>query len=106
MSVTLVNVFEVADGRDDEFVRLWQDVTRYVETQPGFVSARLHRTITPESRFRFVNIAEYESAESFKRIAASEEFQRRAGTMRDFMAYRGLYVPVSEHVATPGATSP
>ena len=33
--------------------------------QPGYVSTRLHRSSDPDARFRFVNVAEWETAEAF-----------------------------------------
>ena len=73
----LINTFEVPAEREDEFLANWQRVADYVATQPGYVSTRLHRALSPDSRFRFVNVAEYESPKHFQDIAASAEFEGR-----------------------------
>jgi heme-degrading monooxygenase HmoA len=48
--VTLVNCFEVPEGREEEFFTLWQEVNDYMRTKPGYVGHRLHRAITPKAR--------------------------------------------------------
>ena len=45
--VTLMNSFLVPEGRDDEFLALWLETSEYFRAQPGFLSLRLHRAVTP-----------------------------------------------------------
>lgn len=91
MAVTLINPFEVPGGRDEECLRLWDEVAAYMRAQPGFVSTRLHRSLRPEAHFRFVNIAEWESAEHFQRAISTEEFRRLAEAMQNFPHHPTLY---------------
>ena len=79
MSVTLINPFEVPEGTDDEdFLRGWQRAADYMREQPGFVSTRLHRALAPDARFRFINIAEWESPDHFRAAVSSEQFREIA----------------------------
>jgi heme-degrading monooxygenase HmoA len=79
MSVILINPFEVPAGTDDEeFLRGWQRAAEYMREQPGFVSSRLHRSLGPDARFRFVNVAEWESPGDFQAAVSSEEFREIA----------------------------
>jgi heme oxygenase (mycobilin-producing) len=95
----LINAFEVSADREEEFLENWQRVADYVATQPGYVSTRLHRALSPDSRFRFVNVAEYESPKHFQDIAASAEFRERGAALRDFPSNPALYAVVrSDHV--------
>lgn len=73
-SVPFVNCFEVPAGREDDFFALWQEVNRYMAAKPGYLNHRLHRSLTPEARFRFVNYAEWESVEHW-RAAHDEGFR-------------------------------
>ena len=61
-AVPFINCFEVPAGREDVFFDLWQEVLAYMSAKPGCVSHRLHRSLTPDARFRFVNYAEWETA--------------------------------------------
>ena len=79
-NVVLINPFEVPQGvSDDEFLAGWQRAADYLQTQPGFVSTRLHRAISPEPRFRFINVAEWESPAAFQAAVTSEGFRQLAG---------------------------
>ena len=79
MSVILINPFEVPEGIDeDEFLRGWQRAADYMREQPGFVSTRLHRALAPDARFRFVNVAEWESPQDFQAAVSSEQFREIA----------------------------
>jgi heme oxygenase (mycobilin-producing) len=79
MSVILINPFEVPAGTDDEeFLRGWQRAAEYMREQPGFVSSRLHRSLGPDARFRFVNVAEWESPGDFQAAVSSERFREIA----------------------------
>ena len=80
MTVILINPFEVPDGTNDEdFLRGWERAAEYMRQQPGFVSTRLHRALAPDARFRFVNVAEWESPQAFQAAVGSEEFREIAG---------------------------
>src|SRR3712207_7198875 len=43
-----------------------------------FRSSRLHRAVSPNPRFRFVNVAEWESSQDFQAAVTSPEFQAMA----------------------------
>ena len=81
MSVILINPFEVPAGTDDdEFLRGWERAADYMREQPGFLSSRLHRALAPDARFRFVNVAEWESPQHFQAAVGSEEFREIASS--------------------------
>jgi heme-degrading monooxygenase HmoA len=57
MAVTLINVFRSPVGKEDEFVTWWHDVKANITKRPGFISGMFHKSLKPESRYNFVNIA-------------------------------------------------
>ena len=75
-NVVLINPFEVPAGRDDEFLAGWSAAAEYMSARPGFVRTRLHRALSPDSGFRFVNVAEWASPGDFEAAVKSEEFRR------------------------------
>jgi heme-degrading monooxygenase HmoA len=79
VSVILINPFEVPEGANDEdFLHGWQRAADYMRQQPGFVGTRLHRALGPDARFRFVNVAEWESPRDFQAAVGSEQFREIA----------------------------
>src|SRR5215813_15607349 len=75
--VTLINIFEVPVERVDEFIAAWRERAALMTTKPGFVDTRLHRALSPETRFQLVNVAHWESREAFQAATADPEFQQR-----------------------------
>lgn len=68
--VRFVNCFEIPAGREEEFFLLWQEVNTYLGAKPGYLGHRLHRSLTADARFRYVNYVNYvewESAEHWRR---------------------------------------
>jgi heme-degrading monooxygenase HmoA len=63
--VTLINVFEVPQGRLEETIRFWEAARDVLVRQPGYVSTRLHQSITPDARFQIINVAVWESQAAF-----------------------------------------
>ena len=65
MAVTLINVFTVPKGKESEFVKWWQDVKENITAQQGFISGKFHRSIKPESRYNFINVAVWENEDVY-----------------------------------------
>jgi len=72
----LINPFEVPEEvGDDRFLEGWGKAADYMQSRPGFVASRLHRAVSPNAKFRFVNVAEWESPQDFQAAVRSPEFQ-------------------------------
>lgn len=69
--VTLINVFTVSQGQESEFIKLWDETALLMKSQPGFISTKLHRSIRPDAEFSFVNIALWESQETWQAAMGS-----------------------------------
>jgi heme-degrading monooxygenase HmoA len=64
--IEFVNCFTVPADRVDGFVDQWRQVNAYMVTKPGYVSHRLHRAVTSDATYAFVNIATWDSADSWR----------------------------------------
>lgn len=97
-SVTLINKFVVPPGRDAAFRELWATTSRFFRAQPGFLSLRLHRAVSPDAQYRYVNVARWASVAEFRAAHATDEFRstvRRAG-WAEFPSSPALYEVVVE----------
>ena len=95
--VHFVNCFEVPQGQEQTFFQLWRDVNAYMATKPGYVSHRLHRSLDPGARFRFVNYAQWESREQFQAAHDDGFHQLLANPQwQDFVPTGGLYEAVHD----------
>jgi heme-degrading monooxygenase HmoA len=89
--LVLINAFEVPPDADDEFIRGWEAARDYLQTQPGYVDTALHRAISPDADFRFVNLARWESPQQFQAATQSPGFREAAKGLAAFRPHPGLY---------------
>jgi heme-degrading monooxygenase HmoA len=106
-TVVLINPFEVPeDQQDAEFLAGWQAAADYLQAQPGFLAARLHRAVGPDARFRYVNVATWRSPADFRAAVSSEGFRALAGgTAPNFPALYEVVRTVEGADATLGAAA-
>lgn len=90
-NIIAINPFEVAPGKETEALKVWDRVAEFMNRQPGFVSAKLHQSLGPNTKFHLVTVAEWESAEHFMNVLASDELKEAAKGMEAFPHYPGLY---------------
>lgn len=65
-------------GHEEAFLAIFEEVNAYMRAQRGYVGHRLHRSLAPEARFRFVNYVLWESVDDF-RAAPGKEFRKLVG---------------------------
>jgi heme-degrading monooxygenase HmoA len=105
--VTLINSFVVAPERDDAFVALWTEASAYFRAQPGFVSLRFHRAVSPDADYRYVNVASWSSLADFQAAHGTDEFRHivTQEAWKEFPANPALYevVVTADAEAVAGA---
>jgi heme-degrading monooxygenase HmoA len=88
--VVLINPFEVPPGGDDAFLAAWEASRAFLASQPGYLGTRLHRSLSPEADFRFVNIGRYTSPQAFQTAIGQPQFRQAAAAIQH-RAHPGLY---------------
>ena len=86
--VVLINPFEVPPEADEPFIAGWERARDFLSRQQGFLETALHRSLVPEATFRFVNLAEIESVDAWRRLVSDPVFP---GRDMPFPAHPGLY---------------
>ena len=81
MGVTLINIFEVPRGDEEEFLVAWEKSRDYLMTWPAHLETKLHQSLN-DTKFRFVNVAQWTSAEEFNEAIRSPEFRVVAAELR------------------------
>jgi heme-degrading monooxygenase HmoA len=90
--VTLINAFEVPPGADGAFITAWNQARDQLSVLPGYGGATLHRALQPNTRFRYVNMGQWQTPGHFRAATAT------AGIRADafpFPAHPGLYQAVA-----------
>lgn len=73
--VVLVNEFNVEPKHANDLIAAWAADAAFFKSQPGFISAQLHRGIAGSGAF--LNYAVWESVRHFRDAFASDEFRAR-----------------------------
>jgi heme-degrading monooxygenase HmoA len=100
--ITLINVFEIRPDDVELFLQEWHARAQFLGRQPGFRSLRLHRALSPDSRFQLVNVAEWDSAEALHAATSQDFFQQSTQrSMHEFAvaAHPAVYRAVIEATA-------
>jgi hypothetical protein len=90
-SAVLINCFEVDPAQDERFLALWRQADDLLRNRGGYRSTRLHKAVGPQARFRWVNVAELDSVETWQSIIGGPEFGAIAAQMAEFHPSPGLY---------------
>ena len=65
MPITLINMFSVPKDKEDQFLKWFQDETGNMTKQQGFISGTLHKSIKPDSKYNFINLAIWENEDVY-----------------------------------------
>jgi heme-degrading monooxygenase HmoA len=101
-SVILINKFNVAPGKVEQFLKDWGEDATNFKQQPGFISAQLHKGIGKSSVF--INYAVWESMEHYKKGINKMLF--RSKSRSPLLKYDDESLVLSPHlfkkIAVPG----
>jgi quinol monooxygenase YgiN len=95
--IVLINKFNVKPEEADQFLKAWADDAAYFKSQPGFISAQLHRGIGGSSVF--VNYAIWESTAHLKKALNNIDLQ---AILSDYPASTIVSPHLFKKVAVPG----
>jgi heme-degrading monooxygenase HmoA len=101
-SVILINKFNVAQGKVEQFLKDWGEDATNFKQQPGFISTQLHKGIGKSSVF--INYAVWESMEHYKK--AINKILFRSKSRSPLLKYDDESLVLSPHlfkkIAVPG----
>jgi heme-degrading monooxygenase HmoA len=70
--IVLINTFDVAAGREDEFLAAWTTVAEVMRKQPGFIRLRMHRS---SEGSRFLAVADWDTQGALEAARQSADFR-------------------------------
>ena len=96
--ITLINVFSVEPGKQDELAQVLSEATEMaMKHMPGFVSANIHKSLDST---RVVNYAQWRSKKDFEAMLENPEaapHMKAAGAIAKFEPH--LYAVAAVHTA-------
>lgn len=99
-----ITSFEVPDGMDEAFLKGWNVIAEQMRSAWGARATQLHESLDPQTRFRFVAVAEWESLLHYQasRKQINQAFENLRRKM-PFAAYPATYRVVVATAAAPFA---
>ena len=91
--ITLINPFSVTPAAEPGFLESWKRTAAIYAKHSGYIDANLHRALDPQARFRFVNVAHWDSAEAWS--AATKAFPPSERGAAGVEANPALYTPIA-----------
>ncbi|PWH82875.1 antibiotic biosynthesis monooxygenase [Algibacter marinivivus] len=95
-NITLINPFEVPEGKIEESIVYWEACRDFLKKEPGYISTKLHKSIKEGSKFELINVAVWESPKAF--TEASQKMAKELGVLppEGLKANPSLYSVISE----------
>jgi heme-degrading monooxygenase HmoA len=95
--IVFVNKFTVNPEEIDEFLKAWEADATYFKSQPGLISAQLHKGIGGSGTF--INYAVWESVAQLKKAVNNTDLQTR---LSKYPASTAISPYIFKKVAVPG----
>ena len=76
--IVLINRLQADPDDVEQLLRCYEEDSKFMKRQPGFISAQLHRGIGASTTF--VNVAVWESTDALRAAVTSPEFQAHLAT--------------------------
>ncbi len=92
---TAIVSYQVKYEDIETFLDAWEQANDFLKKQPGHVSNTLHRAISANPPFRFVNVAKWKTVNDFRRATQSTGFQEAAGRLNPYPVYASAYETVT-----------
>ena len=86
-NMVLVDVVALDESQMDGYAEMWKCARDYMKDKDGFVNVNLYRSINPgESKFKFINIAKWETKEKFVTALKTKDFMEIVDDYKDFFS--------------------
>jgi heme-degrading monooxygenase HmoA len=90
-SCTAIVSYRVSAEDAEAFLEAWHKANDHLKKQPGHVSTTLHRAVSANPSFRFVNVAKWKSADDFRAATQAPAFQEASGRLEAYPIYASVY---------------
>lgn len=75
----------------DNFLNAYDRANDFLKKQSGHVSSTLHRSMSSNAPFRFVNVAKWKTVEDFRRATQSTEYLEASSWLDAYPVYAAAY---------------
>lgn len=95
--VVAINVYSVPQGKEGDFLVLWEELKDTLLQGPGFLRGRLHRSFEANARFNFINVVEWENTDYSQAYEQSVPWMKAKLTHLGVDTTPAIFAVVSEY---------
>ena len=88
---TVIVSYKVNSEDVDNFMNAWERANNHLKKQAGHVSTNLHRAMSANPTFRFVNVAKWKTVEDFRKATQSPGYREASGWLETYPVYAAAY---------------
>jgi len=88
---TAIVSYQVKHEDIDTFLDAWEMANDFLKKQPGHVNTTLHRAISANPPFRFVNVAKWKTVNDFRTATQATGYAEAAGRLNPYPVYAAAY---------------
>ncbi|AUQ63434.1 antibiotic biosynthesis monooxygenase family protein [Phaeobacter inhibens] len=81
-NVVLINTFTVPADKLDEAIAMWDAAREFLHTQPGYISTKLHQSLSGDAQYQLINVAQWETPEAYQACHRPDARNRKSATYR------------------------
>lgn len=90
--ILVINPIIVPAGKEAQALAIWDSYAEYFRKQSGYIGTKLHKSLDPDAKFHYINVAEWENAEDFMSALNSDELNNLGeGFPEDMPHYPSMY---------------
>lgn len=89
--VVLINTFTVDASKHEETLAYWESARDVLVKQPGYISTTLHRALSTDATYLYVNVANWQSQKHFIDAISAMEKELPALNLEGVTADPNLY---------------
>jgi len=74
--IIVINPIIVPEGKEIKALEIWDRYAEYFKKQPGYIGTKLHKTIDPEAKFHYINVATWRTSDDFINALNNDEIKK------------------------------
>ncbi len=91
MPVILINPVTVPEEKLDEAIKAREAGRDFLAQQPGYISTKLHQSLSPDAQYLLINVAEWETPEDFQAAIAAMRVKAEFPPVKGVVPAPALY---------------
>lgn len=90
-NILLINPFEIDHEQLQMCFDMWHEAHKHMAKQPGFIGVNFFKSLDIDSKFKFINMAEWENEEKILQAISDPFYELHREKAKSYKMYPSLY---------------